>query len=89
MQIEVAKLRVGDVLKNRHLISPDRVRQLHFARDCASVGAGIMPNSRFHVAEAHARPGDVWVKLAIPGSHPPQSLKFTGGELAQLFEVVR
>lgn len=85
MNVPIAQLRPGQYLTNRLLLSADRIKHWKFAGECAAVGGGIMPGSRLKIAEVHARPGDDWVKLVVPGG----VLKVAGGELAHLFETAR
>ena len=70
------------------LIRNDRVRHWKYAKECADVGGGLMPEMHLKVDETSTRPGEIWVRLELP-SDPPRYLKVSGEEFGLCFRMVR
>lgn len=84
MGVQINRTNVGDRIKNRLPLNSVKVSNWKFAKECDSIGGGIMPGTVFTVAEVN-KPG-LWVRVEIPGRSPPGYLKIAGDELSGNFD---
>lgn len=86
MGVQINLLRKGDRLSLRRNLNPAMVSNWKFAKDCVSIGGGIMAGTIFTVADFKTR--ELWVQIEIPGRSPPAFLKVAGAELSGNFDKV-
>lgn len=78
-------VKAGQAITPTRLINPTMVRHWKYARECATIGGGLMPGARLKVVLVSNTPGNVWVKVEVPGSDPVTTLKIAGEEYAHNF----
>ena len=88
MGFNLQSLRVGSKITNKRHIHGTSVRGWKYGAECANTFGTLMPRMIFEVVEVSTNPLDRWLRIKIPNSDPPAHLKVTGGEAANLFEVV-
>ncbi len=81
-------VKAGQFITPKRMINPTMVRYWKDARECARIGGGIMPGANMRVQQVSNTPGDVWVKVEVPGSDPVSTLKIAGEEYANNFRVM-
>lgn len=79
------QLNPGDTIKALREISHSMIQYWKFANDCQNYGRSFAPGTSFVIAEINKIPGNIWVKVNIPGSDPVQHLKIAGNEFAHNF----
>lgn len=84
MGVQINITNPGDRVKLRLAINQTKVSNWKYARDCDSIGGGIMPGTVFTVSDVNRR--ELWIKIEIPGRSPPAFLKVTGAELSSNFD---
>lgn len=78
-------VQVGRSIPPRRIINPTMVRHWKYAKECSEVGGGIMPGRNLKVVLTSNTPGQVWVKVELPGRDPVGYLKISGEEYAHNF----
>ncbi|CAN5298694.1 hypothetical protein BH11PSE10_BH11PSE10_05580 [soil metagenome] len=74
----------GNITPLRH-INPTMVTHWKYAKECASIGGGLLPGAELRIAEVSKIPGAMWVRVEIPGRDPVAFLKIAGEEYALNF----
>ncbi|HYC56803.1 MAG TPA: hypothetical protein VEL28_17865 [Candidatus Binatia bacterium] len=85
------QVKVGAVITPKLFVSNDMIKHLTFARECADVGAGLMPGTaKLEIVEISPMTlnGNRWLKAAIVGTDPPRVLKLTAQEYMGRFAAV-
>jgi hypothetical protein len=83
----IKDLKKGDIVRLTRMINPTMVSHWKYGKECAQIGAGLAEGTRLTVEEVHATPGDMWVRVQIPGRQPPGYLKVAGEEYAHSFQA--
>lgn len=81
----IITLQPGDNIAPTRLIQQLRVANWKYASECGDVYGGLMDGTRLKVIEVSKIPGDMWVKVELPGRHPVAYLKIAGEEFAHNF----
>ncbi|MEO5684597.1 MAG: hypothetical protein ABIQ88_18290 [Chitinophagaceae bacterium] len=80
-------LSAGDSVITLRLIPDGMIQHWKFKNECRHQGASFAAGAVFKVIEVGKIPGNMWVKLAIPGSSPVRTIKVAGGEFAHNFRA--
>ena len=83
------QLREGMAVTPTRMIHNTRITDWKFVTECDDLGTGLMPGDRLEVVEVNKVPGNLWVRVAVPGSEPPVRLKVSNEDYAFNFRVVR
>lgn len=81
----IITLQVGKTIKPLRHINPAMVSHWKYAKECASIGGGLIPGAELKIVEVSKIPGAIWVRVEIPGRTPTAYLKISGGEYAHNF----
>jgi len=86
--VPIINLKRGDVIVPRVDIDDARISHWQFAAECNRLHGGRLARgvARMKIVDFSKQPGAMWVKVQIPGRHPPAYLKIAGGEYAAAFE---
>lgn len=85
----VKDLKVGQVIHPLKTVSPTAVLHWKYARECSTIHGGMTDAADLRIVEVSGTPGAAWVRVQIPGAHPPAFLKIAGEEYAANFRLVR
>jgi hypothetical protein len=81
------QLSAGDNVSATRLIPAGMINNWKFTNECGFYGGGFVAGTTFLIAEINKVPGNIWVRLKIPGSSPVQYLKVSGGEFSSNFRI--
>jgi hypothetical protein len=84
----IGGLRKDQIIQATQFISPIKVSNWRYGRECANVGGGLSLGTQLRIVETSTVPGAMWVRAQIPGSSPPRYLKIAGEEYAGNFRLV-
>lgn len=84
----IINLQVGKSITALRFINPAMVSHWKYAKECASVGGGLMQGTALQIAEVSKVPGAMWVRAEIPGRTPAAFLKISGEEYAHNFRAL-
>lgn len=85
----IISLNPGNIITPTRIINPTMVNYWHFSAECSDIGGGMMPGTELQVVEVNKVPGQMWVRVMLPGRTPPGYLKITGGEYSNNFRLLR
>lgn len=83
----IINLSVGSSIFSKRYLRNAQVRNWKFKDGFSGFYNDIMPGVAFKITELNKVPGNMWVKVEIPGSNPQQYLKITGDEFANNFRI--
>ena len=83
----INSLNVGQVITPRRQINPIMVSHWKYSKECASIGGGLMPGAALKIIAISKIPGQMWVQVEIPGRSPVATLKISGEEYANNFQL--
>jgi hypothetical protein len=81
----IIALNIGQSITPRRYVNPVMVSHWKYAKECASIGGGLMPGADLKIVAISKTPGQMWVQVELPGRHPPATLKIAGEEYANNF----
>lgn len=82
-------LQVGQKITPKRLINQTILSHWKYARECASVGGGLVPGTaELTIAEIFKGPGPLWLRTELPGRFPPAFLKISAEEYAGNFLLI-
>lgn len=84
----VISLFVGKSIAATRVLNNIQVQNWKYKNECANIGGGIMPGTQLKIIEVNKIPGNMWVKVLLPHSDPPKTLKISGEEFANNFRSV-
>lgn len=79
------QLVAGDKIRPKMTIIDGKIRNWKYAKECSSVGGGMMPHASLTIVEVSNQFNDKWLKAEIDGSHGSSHLKITPEEFAMNF----
>ena len=82
----LVNLSKGDRVYSIRFISNIMIRNWQFSHECEHNGGSFIGDTSFIISDIHRTPGNVWVKVIIPGSDPRRYLKISGEEYAHNFK---
>ena len=86
----IINLQKGQSIFSKRLLTEGMMRHWKYAQETAQLGGGFMLNTGFKIAEVNwATPGNMWVKVEVPGSHPTRYIKISGEEFSWNFKTHR
>lgn len=86
--IPILHLRGGEEITPRVPLTDARTRQWRYASECDRIHGTLITGARLRVVEFSTLPGNMWVKVQIPGRTPPGYLKIAGEEYAAAFQAI-
>ena len=85
----IITFRAGQFITPLRDINPTMISHWRYAKECASVGGGLLPGAELKIDELSKIPGAMWLRVEIPGRHPVARLKISGEEFAVNFRLLR
>lgn len=83
----IIQLNPGDVVTPIRVLNKVMLSHWRFAVESADIGGGLMPGAELKVVEVNKAPGKLWIRVELPGRHPPAFLKVAGEEYALNFKL--
>ena len=88
MMKPIVQLRPGNKVKTKRTLNDQIIKFWRYARENGNRRNTMLSGTILTITETNPGPGNSWVKLEIPGTHPPAFLKVSGQELAGQFDLV-
>jgi hypothetical protein len=82
----INSLSVGGYIVATRTINPTMITFWKYAKECASISGGMTPGTKLKIVEISKIPGQMWVKVEIPGRSPIAYLKISGEEYSHNFQ---
>lgn len=86
--IPIIRLLGGEVITPRVSIDDARVRHWKYRSECAPLFGTLIPGAQLEVVETSKQPGQMWVRVKIPGRSPDAFLKVSGEEYSAAFRLL-
>ena len=83
--VPLVMLNRGDIITARVILHDQRIRHWKYGGECTPVVGSFAVGTSFNVVELNKVPGQMWVRVQIPGRNPPGYLKISGEEYAAAF----
>jgi hypothetical protein len=84
----IVQLKIGDRITPIRMIVPAAVKHWRYARESDDISGGIMPGADLTIVAIGTQPGQMWVRIQLPGRSPPGVLKIAGEELGSNFRNI-
>jgi hypothetical protein len=81
----IINLVVGKFIAPTRVLNNTQVQHWKYAKECANIGGGINSGTLLKIIEVCKVPGNMWVKVELPHTSPPKSIKISGEEFAHNF----
>lgn len=83
--IPIIRLIGGEVITPRVSIDDVRVSHWKYRTECDRLAGTLIPGAQLEVVETSKQPGQMWVRVKIPGRTPHAFLKISGEEYSAAF----
>jgi hypothetical protein len=84
----IIQLKIGDRITPIRMIVPAAVRHWRYAHESDDISGGIMPGADLTIVALGTQPGQMRVRVQLPGRTPPGFLKIAGEELGLNFRII-
>jgi hypothetical protein len=78
-------LQEGQTIYSTKILMDSKVQHWKYKDQCDRLYGSFAPGSAFKIVDVNRVPGDLWVRVLIPGSDPSRFLKIWGGDYSGNF----